>query len=34
MEVESFQGDIQLRRPAEMRMQHKDKDKDRNHEEN
>jgi DUF4097 and DUF4098 domain-containing protein YvlB len=34
MEVESFQGNIQLRRPAEMRMQHKDKDKDRNHEEN
>jgi DUF4097 and DUF4098 domain-containing protein YvlB len=32
MEVESFQGDIQLRRPAEMRMQHRDKDK--NHEEN
>jgi len=32
MEVESFQGDIQLRRPSEMRLQHKDKDK--NHEEN
>jgi DUF4097 and DUF4098 domain-containing protein YvlB len=31
MEVESFQGNIQLRRPAEMRMQHKDKNK--NHEE-
>ena len=34
MEVESFQGDIQLRRPSEMRLQHKDKDKDKNHEEN
>ncbi len=36
MEIESFQGDIELRRPSEIRerMQHKDKDKDRNHEEN
>jgi len=34
MEVESFQGDIQLRRPSEMQMRHKDKDKDKNHEEN
>jgi len=34
MEVESFQGDIELRRPSEMQMRHKDKDKDRNHEEN
>ena len=34
MEVESFQGDIQLRRPSEMRLQHKGKDKDKNHEEN
>jgi DUF4097 and DUF4098 domain-containing protein YvlB len=31
MEIESFQGDIELRRPSEMRMQHRDKDK--NHEE-
>ena len=36
MEAESFQGDIELRRPSEMQMRHKDKDKDkdRNHEEN
>ncbi len=34
MEAESFQGDIQLRRPSEIQMRHKDKDKDRNHEEN
>jgi len=36
MEAESFQGDIQLRRPSEIRerMQHKDKDRNRNHEEN
>ena len=34
MEAESFQGDIALRRPSEMQMHHKDKDKDRNHEEN
>jgi len=38
MEAESFQGDIKLRRPAELRerMQHKDRDKNknRNHEEN
>jgi DUF4097 and DUF4098 domain-containing protein YvlB len=36
MEAESFQGDIELRRPAELRerMQHKDKDKNRNHWEN
>ena len=36
MEIESFQGDIELRRPAELRerMQHKrDRDKDRHHEE-
>jgi len=32
MEAESFQGDIALRRPSEMQMRHKDKD--RNHEEN
>jgi len=32
MEIESFQGDIKLCRPAELRMQHKDKDK--HHEEN
>ena len=34
MEAESFQGDIDLRRPAEMRerQKDKDKDKDRNHE--
>jgi len=36
MEAESFQGDIQLRRPSEIqeRMQHKDRNRNRNHEEN
>ena len=34
MEAESFQGDINLRRPSEMHMHHKDKDKDQDHEEN
>ncbi len=36
MEAESFQGDINLRRPSEMHMHHKDKDKDKDqdHEEN
>jgi DUF4097 and DUF4098 domain-containing protein YvlB len=33
IEAESFQGDIELRRPSEMRMQH-NKDKDKNHEPN
>lgn len=32
MEAESFQGDIELRRPGEIHQRHKDKD--RNHEEN
>ena len=34
MEAESFQGDIELRRPGEIQRRHQGKDKDRNHEEN
>ena len=33
MEIESFQGDIELRRPSEIRERMQHKDKDRNHEE-
>jgi len=32
MEAESFQGDIELRRPAEMREHQKEKEKDKDHE--
>ena len=34
MEAESFQGDIQLRRPGEIQQRNQDKHKNRNHEEN
>ena len=34
MEIESFQGDIELRRPSEIRERMQHKDKDGNHEEN